>query len=218
VADLSAKAVLDPESARALAKLPPAVRSRAMGGGSPNSPIASSVLAPTLVSPEDTFGSLRDVLGRLGDRLAAAQYDLGRRSELLGAAPSIWPAHGPISAMFGSRESPFGGGGSEVHSGLDISGDRGQPVFATAGGVVEFTGWNGDYGNMVTINHGFGLVTRYAHLSTMLARVGDRVERGQTIGQIGTTGRVTGPHLHYELLVYGHVADPLPLLTAIGRR
>ena len=120
--------------------------------------------------------------------------------------------------MFGSRENPFGGGGSEWHTGLDISGDRGQPVVATAGGVVEFTGWHGDYGNMVTINHGFGLVTRYAHLSTMLVRAGDRVERGQTIGQIGTTGRVTGPHLHYELLVYGQLADPLPLLTAIGRR
>ncbi len=218
VADLSAKAVLDPESARALAKLPAVVRSRAMGGGSSSSPIASSVLAPTLVSPEDTFGSLRDVLGRLGNRLAAAQYDLGRRSELLGAAPSIWPAQGPLSATFGKREDPFGRGGSEVHSGLDISGDRGQPVFATAGGVVEFTGWNGDYGNMVTVNHSFGLVTRYAHLSTMFVRPGDRVERGQTIGQIGTTGRTTGPHLHYELLVNGQLADPLPLLTAIGRR
>jgi murein DD-endopeptidase MepM/ murein hydrolase activator NlpD len=218
VADLSAKAVLDPESARALAKLPAAVRSRAMGGGSPNSPIASSVLAPTLVSPEDTFGSLRDVLGRLGNRLAAAQYDLGRRSELLGAAPSIWPAQGPLSATFGRREDPFGRGGNEVHSGLDISADRGQPVFATAGGVVEFTGWNGDYGNMVTVNHSFGMVTRYAHLSTMFVRPGDRVERGQTIGQIGTTGRTTGPHLHYELLVNGQLADPLPLLTAIGRR
>jgi murein DD-endopeptidase MepM/ murein hydrolase activator NlpD len=218
VADLSAKAVLDPESARALAKLPAAVRSRAMGGGSPSSPIASSVLAPTLVSPEDTFGSLRDVLGRLGNRLAAAQYDLGRRSELLGAAPSIWPAQGPLSATFGKREDPFGRGGSEAHSGLDISGDRGQPVFATAGGVVEFTGWNGDYGNMVTVNHSFGLVTRYAHLSTMFVRPGERVERGQTIGQIGTTGRTTGPHLHYELLVNGQLADPLPLLTAIGRR
>jgi murein DD-endopeptidase MepM/ murein hydrolase activator NlpD len=218
VADLSAKAVLDPESARALAKLPPAVRSRAMGGGSPSSPIASSVLAPTLVSPEDTFGSLRDVLGRLGNRLEAAQHDLGLRSDLLGAAPSIWPAQGALSATFGSREDPFGRGGSEQHSGLDISADRGQPVFATAGGVVEFTGWNGDYGNMVTINHSFGMVTRYAHLSTMLVRPGDRVERGQTIGQIGTTGRVTGPHLHYELLVYGKLADPLPLLTAISRR
>jgi len=217
VADLSAKAVLDPESARALAKLPRAVRSGAMGGGSASSPIASSVLAPTLVSPEDTFGTLRDVLGRLGNRLEAAQLDLGRRSDLLGAAPSIWPAQGPLSATFGSREDPFGRGGSEYHAGLDISADRGQPVFATAGGVVEFTGWNGDYGNMVTINHSFGMVTRYAHLSTMLVRTGDRVERGQTIGQIGTTGRVTGPHLHYELLVNGQLTNPLPLLNGTRR-
>ena len=213
VADLSAKAVLDPESARALAKLPAAVRSRAMGGGSTNTAIASSVLAPTLVSPEDTFGLLRVVLGRLGSRLELAQVDLGRRSDLLGAAPSIWPARGALSATFGQRENPFGRGGSEVHSGIDISADRGQPVYATGGGVVEFTGWNGDYGNMVTINHSLGLVTRYAHLSTMLVRPGDRVERGQTIGQIGTTGRATGPHLHYELLVYGQLTDPLPLLT-----
>jgi len=218
VADLSAKAVLDPESARKLAKLPSPVRSLAMGGGSRTSPIASSVLAPTLLSPEDTFGSLRDLLGRLGNRLAAAQEDVGRRSELLSATPSIWPAQGPLSATFGRREDPFGRGGSETHSGLDISGDRGQPVFATADGVVGYTGWNGDYGNMVTIDHGFGLVTRYAHLSTMLVRPGDRVERGQTIGQIGTTGRVTGPHLHYELLVNGQLADPLPLMTSASRR
>ena len=218
VADLSAKAVLDPESARKLAKLPSPVRSLAMGGGSRTSPIASSVLAPTLLSPEDTFGSLRDLLGRLGNRLAAAQEDVGRRSELLSATPSIWPAQGPLSATFGRREDPFGRGGSETHSGLDISGDRGQPVFATADGVVGYTGWNGDYGNMVTIDHGFGLVTRYAHLSTMLVRPGDRVERGRTIGQIGTTGRVTGPHLHYELLVNGQLADPLPLMTSASRR
>jgi murein DD-endopeptidase MepM/ murein hydrolase activator NlpD len=70
----------------------------------------------------------------------------------------------------------------------------------------------------VTVNHSFGLVTRYAHLSTMLVRPGDRVERGQTIGQIGTTGRVTGPHLHYELLVNGQLTDPLPLLTTTGLR
>jgi murein DD-endopeptidase MepM/ murein hydrolase activator NlpD len=216
VADLSAKAALDPESARALAKLPPAVRSRAMGGGSPNTPIASSVLAPTLVSPEDTFGTLRDMLGRLTSRLELAQVDLGRRAELLGATPSIWPAQGPLSATFGMREDPFGRG-SEVHSGIDISADRGWPVYATADGVVEFTGWSGDYGNMVTVNHNFGLVTRYAHLSAFSVLPGQRVARGQVIGQIGATGRATGPHLHYELLVNGQLTNPLPLLTGTRR-
>jgi murein DD-endopeptidase MepM/ murein hydrolase activator NlpD len=212
VADLSAQAVLDPESARALSKLPPAVRSRAMGGASTNTPIGSSVLAPTLASPEDTFGTLRDLLGRLTSRLQLAQVDLGRRAELLSATPSIWPAHGPLSATFGKREDPFGRG-SEVHTGIDISAERGDPVFATADGVVEFTGWHGDYGNMVAINHDFGLVTRYAHLSAYSVNPGDHVMRGQIIGRIGATGRTTGPHLHYELLVNGQLTDPVPLLT-----
>jgi murein DD-endopeptidase MepM/ murein hydrolase activator NlpD len=216
VADLSAKAALDPESARALAKLPPAVRARAMGGGSANTPIATSVLAPTLASPEDTFGILRDMLGRLTSRLELAQVDLGRRAELLGATPSIWPARGPLSATWGMREDPFGRG-NELHTGIDISGERGDPVCATADGIVESTGWSGDYGNMVTLNHNFGLVTRYAHLSAFSVLPGQRVSRGQVIGQIGATGRATGPHLHYELLVNGQLTNPLPLLWSTRR-
>jgi murein DD-endopeptidase MepM/ murein hydrolase activator NlpD len=216
VGELSVKARLDPDSARALAKLPAAVRSRAMGGGTSGTPIARSVLAPSLASPEDTFGALRDVLGRLTSRLELAQGDLDRRAELLGATPSIWPARGALSATFGMREDPFGRG-NEVHAGIDISADRGQPVYATADGVVESTGWNGDYGNMVVINHNFGLVTRYAHLSGFSVTPGERVERGRVIGQIGATGRATGPHLHYELLVNGQLTNPLALLTG-GRR
>jgi murein DD-endopeptidase MepM/ murein hydrolase activator NlpD len=217
VADLSAQAKLDPESARALAKLPAAVRSRAMGGGSTTTPIASSVLAPTLASPEDMFGTLRDVLGRLTSRLEMAQVDLGRRTELLSATPSIWPARGALSATFGMREDPFGGSDNEVHRGIDISGDRGDAVYATGDGVVDSTAWYGDYGNLVTIKHSFGLVTRYAHLSAFLVRPGERVARGQVIGHIGATGRTTGPHLHYELLVNGQLTDPLPLLNGTRR-
>ena len=213
VSDLSQKAPLDPDSARALAKLPAAVRSRAMGGGTTSTPIARSVLAPTLASPEDTFGTLRDLLGRLTSRLELAQGDLDRRAELLGATPSIWPAQGPLSATFGSREDPFGRDSTEYHTGIDISADRGQPVVATADGTVDSAGWNGDYGNMVAINHKFGLVTRYAHLSSFSVRPGEHVERGQVIGLVGSTGRTTGPHLHYELLVNGQLTNPLTLLT-----
>lgn len=216
VGDLSEKAILDPDSARALAKLPAAVRSRAMGGGSTATPIARSVLSPTLSSPEDTFGTLREVLGRLTSRLEVAQGDLDRRAELLGATPSIWPARGALSATFGMREDPFGQG-REAHAGIDISADKGQPVYATGDGTVQSAGWNGDYGNMVAINHKFGLVTRYAHLSAFSVRPGERVERGQVIGQIGATGRATGPHLHYELLVYGQLTNPLALLTGSRR-
>lgn len=212
VSDLSRKAPIDPDSARALAKLPAAVRSRAMGGGTTTTPISRSVLSPTLVSPEDTFGTLRDLLGRLTSRLELAETDLDRRAELLGATPSIWPARGPLSATFGEREDPFGGTATEYHTGIDISADRGQPVFATADGTVESAGWNGDYGNMVTIDHKFGLSTRYAHLSSFSVRPGEHVERGQVIGLVGSTGRTTGPHLHYELLVNGRLTNPLPLL------
>jgi murein DD-endopeptidase MepM/ murein hydrolase activator NlpD len=216
VADLSDKATLDPASARALAKLPAAVRSRAMGGGRTGTPIARSVLSPTLASPEDTFGTLREVLGRLTSRLELAQGDLDRRAELLGATPSIWPAHGALSATFGVREDPFGRGNA-VHTGIDISADRGQPVYATADGAVESAGWNGDYGNMVVIGHKFGLVTRYGHLSAFSVRPGERVERGQVIGQVGATGRATGPHLHYEVVVNGQLTNPLTLLTGSRR-
>ncbi len=217
VSDLAQKAPLDPDSARALAKLPASVRTRAMGGGTTSTPIARSVLSPTLASPEDTFGTLRDLLGRLTSRLELAQGDLDRRAELLGATPSIWPAQGPLSATWGSREDPFGGAANEFHTGIDIQADRGQPVVATADGTVESAGWNGDYGNMVSIDHKFGLVTRYAHLSSFSVRPGEHVERGEVIGLIGSTGRTTGPHLHYELLVNGQLTNPLSLLID-GRR
>lgn len=216
VAELSSKAALDPESAKALAKLPPAVRTRAMGGGSAGTPISRSVLSPSFGSPEDTFGTLREVLGRLTSRLEMAQVDLDKRAELLNAAPSIWPARGALSATFGMREDPFGGG-QEAHGGIDISADRGDPVFATADGSVQSAGWSGDYGNMVVINHKFGLVTRYAHLSAFSVAPGQRVERGQVIGQVGATGRTTGSHLHYEVLVNGQLTNPLALLTGSRR-
>jgi murein DD-endopeptidase MepM/ murein hydrolase activator NlpD len=217
VSDLTQQAPLDPDSARALAKLPASVRSRAMGGGTPSTPIDRSVLSPSLASPEDTFGTLRELLGRLTSRLEKAQENLDQRAELLGATPSIWPAHGALTATWGMREDPFGTGSTELHTGIDISADRGQPVYATADGTVDSAGWNGDYGNMVVINHRFGLVTRYGHLATYSVRPGEHVTRGQVIGQIGSTGRTTGPHLHYELLVNGQLTNPLSLLTATHR-
>lgn len=214
VAQLTENAKLDPDSARALAKLPASVRSRALGGGSPDSAITRSVLAPTLSSPEDTFGTLRAVLSRLTSRLELAQGDLARREQLLNATPSIWPAKGSLSATFGMRANPFGGGGSEWHTGIDISADVGDPVYAAADGTVESAGWNGDYGNMVVVRHDFGLATRYGHLSGFAAKPGDRVKRGQVIGRVGMTGRTTGPHLHYELLDNGQLTNPLPLLVS----
>ncbi len=216
IADLTEKAKLDPDSARALAKLPASVKTRAIGGGSSDSPIARSLLATSLASPEDTFFTVREALSRLASRIEQRQGDYDKRAELLNATPSIWPAHGALSATFGMREDPFGRG-SEVHSGIDISADRGEPVYATADGTVDSAGWNGDYGNMVVLDHHFGMVTRYAHLSSFMVRPGDKVTRGQVIGLVGTTGRSTGPHLHYELMVNGQLTNPLSLLTGSRR-
>jgi murein DD-endopeptidase MepM/ murein hydrolase activator NlpD len=212
VAQLSVESRLDPDSARALARLPASVRSGAMGGSEMRTPIARSVLAPTLASPEDTFGMLREVLGRLGSRLDLVRNDVQRRAALVASTPSVWPSEGNLSAGYGTRVDPFRGELAH-HSGIDISAPKGQPVHATASGTVVSVGWNGDYGNMVVIDHGFGLVTRYGHLLDFSVKPGDTVQRLQQVGRIGSTGRATGPHLHYELLVNGQLTNPLRLLT-----
>lgn len=207
---LSADAVLDPASAKALAKLPGSVRTGAMGGRPAS--FALSALSPTLAFPDDTFGPLREWLGRLGGRLELVKDDVEKRAALASATPTIWPAYGSLQGTYGQREDPIHGGLSR-HTGIDISAERGHPVHATASGRVASTGWNGDYGNMIVIDHGFGIVTRYAHLSGFAAKPGDAVERGQVIGYVGATGRSTGSHLHYEMLVNGQLTNPLPYLT-----
>jgi murein DD-endopeptidase MepM/ murein hydrolase activator NlpD len=214
--DLTENAKLDPDSARALAKLPASVKNRAMGGSSANSSVERTVFGGSFASPDDTFGPLLQGLGRLTARLEKWQENLDQRAELLNATPSIWPARGPISAFYGTREDPFGRG-SESHTGIDISADRGTPVWATADGTVDSAGWNGDYGNMVVLNHRFGMVTRYAHLSSFSVRPGEKVTRGQLLGLVGATGRSTGPHLHYELIVNGQLTNPLTLLSGTRR-
>jgi len=212
VAQLSVDSKLDPDSARALERLPSAVRAGAMGGSAISTPIARSVLAPTLASPDDTFGMLREVLGRLGSRLDLVRNEVQRRAALAASTPSVWPSEGNLSAGFGSRVDPFDGRLAH-HTGIDISAPRGQSVHATAAGTVISADWNGDYGRMVVIDHGFGLVTRYGHLQDFAVKPGDKVGRMQLIGHIGSTGRATGPHLHYELLVSGQMTNPLRLLT-----
>jgi murein DD-endopeptidase MepM/ murein hydrolase activator NlpD len=211
VSNLAAQSKLDPETQRALARLPEIVRARAMGGGADATAPVRSMLAPSLPSPEDTFSMVRDLLSRLEVRLQIAQTGVERRAALAAATPSIWPAIGWLSAQFGNREDPIQGG-TEYHTGVDISVEPGKPVYATAAGKVEGASFVGAYGNMVVINHGYGLVTRYAHLSKCAVIVGDQVERGRVIGYVGSTGRTTGPHLHYELLVNGQLTDPLRLL------
>jgi murein DD-endopeptidase MepM/ murein hydrolase activator NlpD len=211
--DLGARATLDPEQARAMAKLPAVVKTRAAGGTAVAPSAAMTEIATAaLSSPEDTFGVLRDVLRGLESRLTYVRRDVERREALAASTPSIWPAHGWLTGTFGNRSDPFSGEPG-YHQGLDISTDKGQPVFATADGVVESASYSGDYGNLVVLKHGFELMTRYGHLSGFAVKAGQQVKRGNVIGFVGSTGRATGAHLHYEILANGKLINPLQLLT-----
>ena len=122
--------------------------------------------------------------------------------------PTMWAHLGKINNEFGFRRNPFGGRAYEFHPGMDIDGERGDVVVAAANGTVIKAGVTGGYGNMVEIDHGNGLTTRYGHLSKIDAQVGDTVPRGSLIGYVGSTGRSTGPHLHFELRLNDKPINP----------
>lgn len=122
--------------------------------------------------------------------------------------PTMWAHMGKINNEFGFRRNPFGGRSYEFHAGMDIDGDRGDIVVAPANGVVSKAAWQGGYGNMIEIDHGNGLKTRYGHLSKIEVQEGDTIQRGQQIALVGSTGRSTGPHLHYELRLNDKAINP----------
>lgn len=162
-----------------------------------------------------------DVLARTDNFLAvfeAAEPDLNALVENLEdvraleeALPSQWPAGGDMTSDFGYRTSPFGLA-TQFHRGVDISNDRGTPIVASAPGTVLRASFNGGYGRMVEIDHGYGVTTRYAHLNRILVHKGDQVSRGDQVGTMGRTGRVTGTHLHFEVRIDGHAVDPMDYL------
>jgi len=211
VDDLGARSQLDPDAAKAMEKLPGTLKMRAVGGGGAGPVIPSALFAPSLSSPEDTFGVLRDLLKGLERHLSLVKKDVEHREALAAATPSIWPTQGWLTAGYGMRSDPFTGR-PDFHPGLDISTDKGHPVYATAEGTVASTSWAGPYGNLIILDHGFGIATRYGHLSRFAVQPGRRVARGELIGYIGSTGRATGPHLHYEVTVNGRLINPLQLL------
>jgi len=211
VEDLGARATVDPVASKAMDRLPDVVKTRAMGGDTPVSALAPMLSSP-VGSPEATFGMLQDLLSALHHRLEAMRTGVERREALAAATPSIWPVAGWLSSAYGTRRDPFNGR-RDFHPGLDISADRGTPVHATADGVVSAAGWSGNYGNLVVVDHGFGIQTRYGHLSKLNARAGQRVRRGDIIGHVGSTGRSTSPHLHYEILTNGRLTNPLRILA-----
>jgi len=138
--------------------------------------------------------------------------DLEELRALEAALPRVWPAEGRITSGFGWRHNPLGGRGWDHHSGLDISNRPGVPIRAPSPGRVVRAWYNSGYGRMVEIDHGFGVTTVYAHCARLLVKDGQEVETGDLIATLGSTGRSTGPHLHFEVRIDGHAVDPLNYL------
>jgi murein DD-endopeptidase MepM/ murein hydrolase activator NlpD len=131
------------------------------------------------------------------------------------AMPSLWPVHGQITDGFGKRMDPLSGE-EALHTGIDISAPKGTEIEAAGDGVVVETGRESGYGNVIVIDHGYGIETKYGHLSGIYVVAGQEVKRGEVIGTVGTTGRTTGPHLHYEVLVYQTPVNPAQFLGSSG--
>ena len=132
---------------------------------------------------------------------------LDDQRSILNSTPSIWPTRGFVSSTFGYRVSPFTSV-KKMHEGLDLAAPKGTDVVAPADGVITFSGVKGAYGNIVVVDHGYGLVTRFGHLSKVLVEPGQQVKRGASIAKVGNTGRSTGDHLHYEVRIDGVPVNP----------
>ncbi len=158
---------------------------------------------------------MQDFLARLSEATQleeVRQQDLlsalRGKKDILAATPTIWPATGFVSSTFGGRSSPFGRGG-QFHKGLDISNRMGTPIVAPAEGTVILAGADGAYGNSVEIDHGGGIITKYAHMQRLSVKQGQWLKRGENIGYVGMSGRTTGPHLHYEVRLNGVPVNPM---------
>ncbi len=182
-------------------------------GGPSNEPDDMSILYSTT----DTTVAYNKINSKLNNAEEALRkqesalveiYELMQeRNSILASTPSIWPTRGWITSGFGYRIYPFTGE-TKFHEGLDISTRIGTDVVATADGIVVETGYDITYGNNIIIDHGFGFVTRYGHLSRIDVKTGSVVKRGQKIGEVGNTGFSTGPHLHYEIRINGVPVNP----------
>ncbi len=153
------------------------------------------------------LSSLETEASRQESSLRELQEYFDDQRSLLASTPSIWPTRGWVTSDFGTRLDPYSAE-RKMHQGLDIATPHGQPVYSPSDGTVVFTGTEGGYGKVLVVDHGYGVKTRYGHLSEILVHLGDRVKRGDKIAAVGNTGRSTGPHLHYEVRVNGIPENP----------
>lgn len=210
---VSGMAGLKPADFEGLDRSAPASDAASGAAGGPYLPIAASTLDELDHSMEtlDHYADLRaDVFTLIESRLLETRL-------LALMVPSSAPVEGPVGSGFGFRTDPFTGR-SALHTGLDFPAMTGTPILAAAGGMVLTAQVLPAYGRTVEIDHGNGLMTRYAHASELLVRAGDLVKRGQEIARVGSTGRSTGPHLHFEVLVNGAPQNPVKFLARRSER
>lgn len=183
-------------------ELQPGGRDRAIGGAALRPDRKTGRL-----SPRDELEQLAESVAEQGDSLKALDRLMTRAGKALAALPSRWPVRGAVNSEYGMRQSPWAQG-TEFHSGIDIRSQHGTPVRAPAAGSVTVAGTYQEYGITVILDHGQDIKSLYGHLSRLNVKPGERVERGALVGWSGNTGRSTGAHLHYEILVKGHTVNP----------
>jgi murein DD-endopeptidase MepM/ murein hydrolase activator NlpD len=177
-------------------------RDRGIGGGT-----TSVDGTPPPLSPLEDLNRLAESVKEQTDSLKALEKLMSRAGRMLASLPTRWPVRGGVNSEFGNRQSPWTTD-REFHSGLDIRAARNTPIQAPAAGTVVHAGAAQDYGTAVVLDHGQGIRTLYGHLEKVNVQNGQRVERGAVIGYTGNTGRSSGPHLHYEILVKGQAVNP----------
>lgn len=185
---------------------------KGMGGEAAIEEDAYPIAAPS--KADEIASRMRSEISQLESRartqensFTELQEYLMKRSSMLASTPSIWPSRGWVTSSYGERISPFTGF-QQLHSGIDIANRVGTPVVASASGIVLEVGRDAGLGKVVAISHGYGIKTVYGHLSETLVHAGQRVKRGDKVALMGNTGRSTGPHLHYAVLVNGIAVNP----------
>ncbi|HZZ85058.1 MAG TPA: M23 family metallopeptidase [Anaeromyxobacteraceae bacterium] len=201
---------LEPGRSRAepAARSPEVAPAGAMGPAAPPPPVSSPAGPPRA---EADLGAVQEGAERSAGELRAALAYFDDQRALLERVPDVWPARGHVTSDYGTRLDPYSAARA-IHRGLDIAARPGDPVLAPSAAKVEFAGVEHGYGNVVVLDHGGGVKTRFGHLSRILVQRGMRVAKGEQVGAVGSTGKSTGPHLHYEVRVNGTAENPRKFL------
>ncbi len=184
------------------------------GTGGEDLPLTEEYVSGLLLETHQNFSDLEGRIEEIKPRLEETKVAVLKMQAKLAVTPTFWPTDSrKVTSEFGIRRDPFTGR-ARFHAGIDIGGNTGDPVYAAADGTVSLADYSSSHGNNILISHGNGLKSHYSHLSKIIAKTGTKVKKGDIIGLMGSTGRSTGPHLHYEVLKNGTQVDPQTYLKA----